>query len=214
MVATDAPTTEPQHTQPEQAAPSRARPLGVEQRQDMIIAAVIPLLLERGAAVTSREIAEAAGIAEGTIFRAFGDKETLIAAAVERYLDPLALHAALRSIDTDFSLDDKLRAIFGLLRDRFTGVIRMMSAMKRHGPPPTREGPMEFAIIIAELLEPHRAELRVDPEEVAQFARLITFASSIPVFGESLPFDTDEIVDFFKYGVKKPTSTPTTRKQG
>ena len=32
-------------------------------------------------------MAEAAGVAEGTIFRAFGDKESLIAAAVERYLE-------------------------------------------------------------------------------------------------------------------------------
>ncbi|MCU1430433.1 MAG: DNA-binding transcriptional regulator, AcrR family, partial [Actinomycetia bacterium] len=37
----------------------------------MIVAATLPLLLEHGDRVTSRQIAEAAGIAEGTIFRAF-----------------------------------------------------------------------------------------------------------------------------------------------
>ena len=63
----------------------------------MIIDAVIPLLLEHGRAVTSKQIAEAAGIAEGTIFRAFGDKETLVQAAIEKYLDPEPLREALRS---------------------------------------------------------------------------------------------------------------------
>ena len=47
----------------------------------MIIDAVIPLILEHGVGITSRQIAEAAGVAEGTVFRAFGDKESLIAAA-------------------------------------------------------------------------------------------------------------------------------------
>ena len=186
-----------------ETTPTRARPLGVEQRQDMIIAAVTPLLLERGATVTSKEIAEAAGIAEGTIFRAFGDKETLIAAAVERYLDPLALRTALASIDPDFSLDDKLKTIFGLLQDRFTGVIRMMSAMHRTGPPPRRDDRMDFAEIVTELLEPHRAELRIAPEQVAQFARMVAFASAIPAFGDSLPFTKDDLIDFFKHGVMK-----------
>lgn len=189
----------------------RASPMGLEARQDMIIGAVTPLLLEHGTAVTSRQIAEAAGIAEGTIFRAFGDKETLIAAAVERFLDPLALHTGLRSIDADLPLDDKLRAIFGMLRERFTGVIRMYSMYPQGHPPQREDRQLEFVTIIAELLEPHRAQLRVSPQDVAQFARLIAFAAAIPVFGESLPFDTDEIVDLFKYGVKNPT---TTRKDG
>jgi AcrR family transcriptional regulator len=183
---------------------TRARPLSVEDRQAMIIDAVIPLLLERGNAVTSREMAEAAGIAEGTIFRAFGDKETLVAAAVDRYLDPLVLRTALRSIDTDLSLDDKLRVIFGLLRDRFNGVIRMLSALGRHGPPPNREARHEFAGIIGELLEQHRHELRIEPEQVAQFARVLAFAAAIPAFGESIPFTTDELVDLFKHGVVLP----------
>ncbi len=54
----------------------RARPLPPGDRREAILVAVLPLLREKGRDVTSRELAEAAGVAEGTLFRAFGDKET------------------------------------------------------------------------------------------------------------------------------------------
>jgi AcrR family transcriptional regulator len=202
-------TTPTETTTPIETAPTRARPLGLEQRQDMIIGVVIPLILEHGRDLTSRQIAEACGIAEGTIFRAFGDKETLITKAVERYLDPLALRTNLRSIDPDLSLDDKLRAILGLLLDRFSGIIRMMSALGRQGPHEERN---DFTIVIGELLEPHRGELRIAPGQVAQFARVLAFAASIPAFGESIPFTTDELLDLFRHGVVAPSTTTTTKE--
>ena len=45
-----------------------------EDRRKAILEALIPLLVEQGGDVTTKEIAEAAGIAEGTIFRVFPDK--------------------------------------------------------------------------------------------------------------------------------------------
>jgi len=178
--------------------------MGLEARQDMIIGVVIPLILEHGRDLTSKQIAEACGLAEGTIFRAFGDKESLITAAVNRYLDPLALRTSLRSIDPDLGLDDKLRAIVGLLKDRFSGVIRMMAALGMHGPRPRREGDQgEFAVIIGELLAPHAAELRIAPEQVGHYARIIAFTTALPVFGDTIPFTTDQLMDLFQHGVRK-----------
>jgi AcrR family transcriptional regulator len=191
----------------------RARPLPVEDRKAMIIDAVTPLVLEHGKDVTSRQMAEAAGIAEGTIFRAFGDKESLINAVVERYLDPLALRTALSSIDHDLSLENKLRTVFQLLQDRFKGVIRMMSAIGSTGAPPNRPvRRQDFAEIIGELLADEAGNLRLPPERVAHYARVLAFASALPVFDDTIPFTFDELLDLFEHGVIAPTTTTTTKE--
>ena len=175
--------------------------MAVEDRQASIIDATIPLLLEFGGDVTSRQIAEAAGIAEGTVFRAFGDKESLIAAAVDRFLDPELLRSQLRSIDHALPLEDKLRLIFTLMKARFTGVVSMMSALGQTGPPPRRANREEFSTIIGEILADNLDELNVDAEKVANYSRILAFASAIPRLNESAEFTVDELVHLFMHGV-------------
>ena len=96
------------HTGPAIAG-GRARPraaaLPPQARRAAIIDATVVLLIAHGTTITTRQIAEAAGIAEGTIFRVFADKESLIAAAIEQAFDPAPVDAELRAIDATLPLE-------------------------------------------------------------------------------------------------------------
>jgi AcrR family transcriptional regulator len=179
----------------------RAQPLSVAERRSMIIGAVTPLVIAKGRAVTSRQMAEAAGVAEGTIFRAFGDKESLIAAVVDRFLDPEPLREGLRSIDPALPLDQKISDILFHLRSRFQGVFGMMNALGMTERPPIPNARNEYVAIIVDLLKPDLGELRVTPELVTRFVRLIAFSTAIPAFNDSTGFTTEELVSLIQFGV-------------
>ncbi|MCF3146021.1 TetR/AcrR family transcriptional regulator [Streptomyces platensis] len=74
----------------------------------MIVAAALPLVAEYGAAVTTGQIARAAGIGEGTIFRAFKDKDELLDACVTEALGTDHVLRALASISLDAPLATRL----------------------------------------------------------------------------------------------------------
>src|SRR5690242_8639482 len=103
----------------------RASALPPDERRSMIVAATLPLLLEHGDRVTSRQIAEAAGIAEGTIFRAFADKDEVIAAVVESALDQGPLEAALSAIPAALAFEDRLAAAIVIMQQRVIDIWRV-----------------------------------------------------------------------------------------
>ncbi|WP_348787152.1 TetR/AcrR family transcriptional regulator [Leifsonia sp. NPDC080035] len=177
------------------AAPTtktRAQPLSPEDRRAMIIDAVIPLLVANGRDVTTRQIAEAAGIAEGTIFRVFSDKDTLVKAAIEKHLDPEPLREALRCIDPALPLENKVRAIIVLMQERFRSVFRMLAVVGAERPPVPQER-AEFASIIERILAPEAERLNWPPRRAAYILRLISFASSFPALNEGVEFSVDEL---------------------
>ena len=186
---------------------ARARPLSPEDRRDAIITAILPLLRERGRDVSTRELAEAAGVAEGTLFRAFGDKESILEAATARVMDPLPLRTALRGIDRELPVEERVVAIVRALRARFTEVGRYMAAMGlRDGPAHhvTHRNPGEWLEILREILAGDEHRLAVDVDTLAHFVRLVTFASSIEQFARPRRFDDEEIASLILHGVIAP----------
>src|ERR1700712_5123536 len=100
----------------------RAAPLPPDERRAAIIEATLPLLREHGRAITTKQIAVAAGVAEGTLFRVFPDKDSLIDAAITQALDQGPTLERLHAIDPAQGLEQRIAQAVTILTERIQGV--------------------------------------------------------------------------------------------
>ncbi len=182
----------------------RARRMPPAQRREALIKATLPLVLGHGPGVTTRQIAEAADVAEGTIFRVFDDKEALIRAVTERAFDPSPALAAVRAIDRALSLRARLVALVAILQGRLDTVFALIHALGMQRPPPEDRPRLineEFREAIVELIGDARTQLRVPPSEVAAALRMLVFASSHPFINDGNPLTPEQIVGILLDGL-------------
>jgi len=170
----------------------------------MIVAAAIPLLIEHGEMVTTRQIADAAGIAEGTIFRAFPDKDELLGAVIDAALDPAPLELALGTIDPDLPLAEIVARAAAFAQHRVVEVWRLATSVgtRFHD---RKKQPMAESLALTRLLEPHRGELAMPPSRAARTLRALVFAMSHPMMVDK-PASPREIANVFLHGVTKPSA--------
>lgn len=100
-----------------------------DERRAAIALATVPLLESHGAQVSTRQIAVAAGVAEGTLFRAFDDKVELLTAAAERALDPTAGVAEIDDLPVAPDLAAELTQLADVMAARGRRVRRVMFAV-------------------------------------------------------------------------------------
>lgn len=95
---------------------------------------------QRGELPSTREIAEAAGIAEGTLFRAFPTKEELLEEVIAATFCPAPLLRQLDGIDVTLPLRPRLVAVVSALQQRLFDVFELMVGLRLSAPPRGRVG--------------------------------------------------------------------------
>lgn len=215
----------------------RAAPLPLDERRAAILRAVCPVLLERGVAVTTRELAEAAGVAEGTLFRAFPDKLSLVAQAVFVAADPADAVPDIDAIDRALSLRDRLVAVMEIGLGRIALTMRWMGILHEIGridPRPQAEreaaghegwaewlrrqteGEIAVRAALERVIGPD-PDLRVSTAHAVELFNVLLLGASMRLVDarrrglDVVPLDASELVDVFLDGVRtaRPTTAPT-----
>lgn len=201
--------------------PSRRRrvpAMAPEDRRAALIDATVPLLHQHGLNLSTRQIACAAGVAEGTIFGVFPDKASLVQAALLRALDPTPTVEALAAIDPRTDLRERLRAAVGTLTDQFAAKAHLMTAARglvaadtgdelHRGFLAARE---RVTAALTDVIAPDAHRLRRSPTTVARLLGLLVGAASHGVFGDAEQLTADEIVQLLLDGLLIPPTDDTT----
>ena len=198
---------------------TRAKPIPAADRRAAIIAATETLLIEHGTATTTKLIAAAAGVAEGTIFRHFRDKRELYRAVAENAFDPWKAGQSMAEVvEGSPDIEGKLRAVIDLLAATTQrGLLVLMpvrSALAEEaGPEGVRpqDGPPKFLIeanktlldnVTRFVFEPHENELRLPPRKAALVLRSLTIGAWLPGLNRAnQPLSSDDVIDVLLGGI-------------
>ncbi|WP_229693931.1 TetR/AcrR family transcriptional regulator [Lentzea pudingi] len=189
----------------------RAPAMSPEDRREAIVQATLPLVVKAGANVTTSQIAAAAGIAEGTVFRVFKDKAELLDACIQRALHSDEEVARLAAIPADVPLEERLTAgvaTFSGYLDRMWGVIGALRESgyhprdedhKKHKGPPI--GMQQLSEEVAGLFGD--ADLRVSPDLAGRMLLGAVFTNRMGSgFGQT-EAEPAAIVELFLHGALK-----------
>lgn len=202
----------------------RAPAMTLEERRAAIVASTLPLLVEHGSAVSTSQIAAAAGIAEGTVFRAFKDKRELLVECMFAGLDATDEVTRIERIDPTLPMPDRLTEGVRTLVDYLGRIVQLGQAMQAAGinrddvhervhgrprpddddkddeaPGPPREM-VRVSRAVAELFDPD--QLRLDQEHAARLllGLVLTNRRMEAGFGNQV-IEPTELVDLFLHGV-------------
>ena len=187
----------------------RVPALAPEERRAALIEATIPLLHEHGVDVSTRQIAQAAGVAEGTIFGVFDSKTSLVVCSVIKALDPEPTLAALAAIDRSAPLRQRLSEAAELLHARFAKNAELMTAARKlvfAGVDADTQNRMTanrtaLHAALTAVIAPDAQRLRRSPEAVASLLLMFCGANTYGPFGDPDHFSGAETVSLLLDGL-------------
>lgn len=179
--------------------------LPVDERRAQIMDAVLPVIREHGAGVTSRQLAEAAGVAEGTIFRSFGSKDALLAEVFQREGERAYSLAAIE-IDPRRPLGVTVQLLVDLIVEQMGELMRLALVLGRIGRDPEGDARANerygaFMHDIVRHLEPYRDELRLDPARSATVLSTLAIAASSDWGQPTRPLPPEAALDVLLNGI-------------
>lgn len=192
--------------------PPRAPSLKPEERRRAIVRATLPLIRDQGFDISTADIARAAGVAEGTLFRAFVSKDEILQAVVDLVMDPADSIAELAAIDRTLPLRDRMIAIMHISCAQIVEISRLMSALHASGgshvhPARSRERHRTHTQVmieaIAGVLAPDADRLRLAATQTASLLRSLAFATSHPYISDGIVTDPETVVDILLTGALK-----------
>ena len=181
-----------------------------DERRAALIAATIPLLREHGPDISTRQIAQAAGVAEGTIFGVFSDKNSLLVTALASALDPGPTLDAVAAIDPRLGLRARLTAAAELINQRFTGHAQLIAAARKlafadDADPRVRLRMVQsrdaLAAALTTVIEPDASRLRRSPTATAGLLLVFCASATHGPFGYPDRFDAAELVSLLLDGL-------------
>lgn len=190
---------------------TRAAPLPKQQRRAAIVEATIPLLRQHGHTLTTRQIAEAAGVAEGTLFRAFDSLQDLIRASVEEVLSAEHLRRNMAQAHFTGTLQEDCRAAVELV----TGYVQSTKTVFHLGHSNPGSGIIQCAreqlhqrqdelfAFLDEKFAPHADELALEPGQFAKLLTLLTVGVESQLSPHVDGFGPAEIADFALHGASR-----------
>lgn len=156
-------------------------------------------------------MAEAAGVAEGTIFSVFPDKASIIIEAVKATMDPEPVREALATIPDSGPFDRQLELVATVLLERSTRVGTLVGVLRTMQPTGAgklagahrfvTESNMAILSVLTELFERHTESLRVEPDRAAVAFLGFVFANAHPLMAADEKPGAGEVVDMLLHGI-------------
>src|ERR1700739_414355 len=108
---------------------ARAASIQPQERRAEIVAVTERLIVEHGGNVSTRAIAEAAGIAEGTIFRVFPTKEAIVDAIFEDAFNSDGYRREISAVDLAADLKTRMVEVVKILQRRIRRIMALFAAI-------------------------------------------------------------------------------------